>query len=79
MRKNCLMTVVVLLLLVPTLAAANAVFDSGVTQQEGPGRGDDLARIKSWRAFLDRADRAFFAARMNTEAVQSKITEADEP
>jgi len=78
MRKNSLMTVVILLLLVPTLAAANAVFDSGVTQQEGPDRGDDLARIKSWRAFLDRADRAFFAARMNTEAVRAKITEADE-
>ena len=49
-----------------------------LTQAEEPGRGDDLERIKSWRSFLDRADRAFFAGRMNTEAVRAKITEADE-
>jgi len=47
-------------------------------QEQGPGRGDDLGRIKSWRSFLDRADRAFFAARMNTEAARAKIAEADE-
>ena len=47
-------------------------------QEQGPGRGDDLGRIKSWRTFLDRADRAFFAARMNTEAARAKIGEADE-
>ena len=47
--------------------------------QEGkPGRGDDLARIQQWRAFLDRADRAFTAARMSTTAVKAKTTEADE-
>ena len=37
-----------------------------------------LERIKAWRAFLTPADRAFFAARMNTEAVRAKIAEADE-
>jgi hypothetical protein len=54
------------------------VTDVSSLQEQGPGRGDDLGRIKSWRTFLDRTDRAFFAARMNTEAVRAKITEADE-
>ena len=54
------------------------VTDVSSLQEQGPGRGDDLGRIKSWRTFLDRADRAFFAARMNTEAVRAKSTEADE-
>jgi len=54
------------------------VADVSSLQEQGPGRGDDLGRIRSWRTFLDRADRAFFAARMNTEAVRAKITEADE-
>ena len=49
-----------------------------VDQAEGPGRGDDLARIQQWRSFLDRADRAFTAAHMSTTAVKAKITEADE-
>lgn len=48
-----------------------------VTQQETNGRGDDLARIRRWRSFLDRAERAFFAAHMSTEAVKAKMTEAD--
>jgi hypothetical protein len=48
-----------------------------LVQQEGPGRGDDLARIQQWRAFLDPADRAFTAAHMSTTAVKAKITEAD--
>jgi hypothetical protein len=47
-------------------------------QEEAPGRGDDLARIRRWRTFLDRAHRAFFAAHMSTAAVKAKITEADE-
>ena len=45
-------------------------------QQEQRGRGDDLARIREWRTFLDRASRAFFATRMNTEEVQAKVEEA---
>ena len=47
-------------------------------QQEERGRGDDLARIRRWRSFLDRAHRAFFAAHMSTTAVKAKIDEADE-
>jgi len=79
MRKSSLITVLVLLLAVPALAApASPLADPASAQDEGPGRGDDLARIKAWRSFLDRADRAFFAARMNTAAVKAKITEADE-
>ncbi len=68
------------LLLLAVAAAPTASMASGIagrTQQEGPGRGDDLGRIKAWRTFLDRADRAFFAARMNTEAVRAKIAEVD--
>ena len=53
------------------------VADASSLQEQGPGRGDDLGRIKAWRTFLDRADRAFFAARMNTEAVRAKTAEAD--
>jgi hypothetical protein len=45
---------------------------------EGPGRGDDLARIRRWRTFLDSAERAFTFAHMSTTAVKAKITEADE-
>ena len=58
-----------------TLAATD--IGAKALQQEGPGRGDDLARIKSWRTFLTTAERAFFAGRMNTAAVQSKVEEAD--
>jgi len=79
MRKSCLMTVLVLLLAVPALAASPGSFAAlASVQEEGPGRGDDPDRIKAWRAFLDRADRAFFAARMNTAAVRVKIAEADD-
>lgn len=46
-------------------------------QEQRRGRGDDLARIRRWRSFLDRASRAFFAAQMNTAAVKSKIDQAD--
>ena len=69
------------LLLLAVAAAPTASVASGLagrTQQEDPGRGDDLGRIKEWRTFLDRADRAFFAARMNTEAVRAKIAQADQ-
>jgi len=52
--------------------------EQGEEQEEDPGRGDDLARIRRWRSFLDRADRAFFAAHMNTEEVRAKISEAEE-
>jgi hypothetical protein len=66
--------------LVSTAAAPTSV--AGVVapqdQEEEPGRGDDLARIRRWRSFLDRADRAFFAAHMDTAAVRAKITQADE-
>lgn len=48
------------------------------SQEAGPGRGDDLARIQKWRAFLDPAVRAFTAAKMSTTAVKAKIAEADE-
>jgi hypothetical protein len=47
-------------------------------QEEGPGKGDDLARIRRWRSFLDRAHRAFFASHMDTAAVKAKITQADD-
>lgn len=79
MRRTHFIAVLLLLLAVPVSAAPPRFFPAaGVGQQEGPGRGDDLGRIRSWRTFLDRADRAFFAARMNTEAVRAKIAEADE-
>jgi hypothetical protein len=59
----------------PVLADTSA----GVAQQEeGPGKGDDLARIRRWRSFLDRAHRAFFAAHHSTTQVKAKIEEADE-
>ena len=67
----CLATLAVAVRSDPVAAVASA-------REEGPGRGDDLGRIKAWRAFLDRADRAFFAARMNTEEVRAKIGEAAE-
>jgi hypothetical protein len=46
-------------------------------QEEGKGRGDDLARIRRWRSFLDRANRAFFASHMSTTAVKAKTEQAD--
>lgn len=46
-------------------------------QEQESGRGDDLARIRRWRSFLDRAHRAFFASRMSTTAVKAKIEQAD--
>jgi hypothetical protein len=73
--------IALVLLLLAVGAASTVSTASGIAsriQQEGPGRGDDLGRIKAWRTFLDRADRAFFAARMNTEAVGAKTAEADE-
>ena len=78
MRRTSLITMLLLLVAAPAATAAPAA--SGFLdepQAEGPGRGDDLARIKAWRTFLERADRAFFAARMNTEQVRAKIAEAD--
>ena len=50
---------------------------TGTLQQEGAGRGDDLTRVKTWRTFLDRANRAFFAARLPVSEVEAKIKEAD--
>lgn len=73
--------IAMVLLLLAVAAAPPVSVASGIAsriQQEGPGRGDDLGRIKTWRTFLDRADRAFFAARMNTEAVGAKTAEADQ-
>ena len=78
MRKTCLIAVLALLVATPAVAVSPsslAFLDSA--QEQGSSRGDDLARIKAWRTFLDRADRAFFAARMDTAAVRAKITEAD--
>ena len=67
-----------LALLAATLAPAPASeLDPGQKVKE-PGRGDDLARIKRWRSFLDRAERAFTVAHMSTTAVKVKISEADE-
>ena len=57
------------------LSHANALTHD---QDEGPGCGDDLARIQQWRSFLDRAHRAFTAAKMSTTEIKAKITEADE-
>jgi hypothetical protein len=34
--------------------------------------------MRQWRSFLDRAFRAFTAAKMSTTAVKAKIEEADE-
>ena len=78
MRTTCLMALLTIALLMPfdTAAAADGT-QRADRQQEGPGRGDDLARNEAWRAFLDRANRAFFAARMSTEAVLAKIEQAD--
>ena len=85
MRARRRICVVLLLFAAAATAAVAAMPEVSVVsgspgriQQEGPGRGDDLGRIRAWRTFLDRADRAFFAARMNTEAARTKIAEADE-
>ncbi len=61
----------------PAAPAAEPTDAAAVTQQERPGRGDDLARVKSWRTFLDRANRAFFAARLPVSDVETKIKQAD--
>ena len=78
MRTPCLNALLTIALLVPfDAAAAAAGTQHADRQQQGPGRGDDLALNEAWRAFLGRADRAFFAARMSTEAVEAKIEQAD--
>jgi len=77
MRATCLIALLTIALLVPSDAAAAPAGTERVgRQQHGAGRGDDLARNEAWRDFLERAHRAFFAARMSTEAVQGKITQA---
>jgi len=84
LRHTGLLTLIVASVLMGSAAisaATPAVLHAGrvtVDQDEGPGRGDNLARIQQWRSFLDRADRAFTAAHMSTTAVKAKITEADE-
>ncbi len=88
MQRNRLVVVLVLTLGAQAIAVGAMGLPFGVagtnrapgawSQEQGPGRGDDLDRIKAWRAFLTRADRAFFAGRMNTEQVRAKIAEADE-
>ena len=79
MLKRYLIAVLLLLIAVPVSAVPPRFFPvDGAVQQESPGRGDDLGRIRAWRTFLDRADRAFFAARMDTEPVDAKTAEADE-
>ena len=80
MRRTYMLTLLLLLFIaLPAVTTASVLHSGGgELQEEGPGRGDDLARIEAWRAFLDRAHRAFFAARMSTTAVKAKIAEADE-
>jgi len=83
MRTRFIVAALIVALGAPSLAAASlSVATVAVAQQQEqekqPGKGDDLARIRRWRGFLDRADRAFFAARMNTAEVKAKITEADD-
>ena len=46
-------------------------------QEDGPSRGDDLARIQQWRAFLDPAVRAFTAAKMSTTDVVTRVGTRD--
>ena len=62
----------------PAAAASEPTKATVATQKERPGRGDDLARTKAWRTFLDRANRAFFAARLPVSEVEAKIKQADE-
>ena len=78
MRTTCLIALLIMVLLVPSdaTAAPDGTERAGRLQQ-GARRGDDLARNEDWRDFLDRANRAFFAARMSTEAVQGKIRQAN--
>ncbi len=78
MRTTCLIALLIVVLLMPSdaVAALDETERAG-GQQQGTGRGDDLARIEAWRAFLDRANRAFFAARMSTEVVEAKIRQAN--
>ncbi len=79
MGRTRLLRLIVMSVVIATGTAPAALHASGLppTQEEGPGRGDDPARIQQWRAFLDRADRAFTAAHMSTTTVNAKITEAD--
>ena len=67
MRTTCLIALLIMVLLVPSdaTAAPDGTERAGRLQQ-GARRGDDLARNEDWRDFLDRANRAFFAARMST-------------
>jgi len=80
MGRTRLLRLIVMSVVIASATAPAILHGSALppTQKEGPGRGDDLARIQQWRAFLDRADRAFTAAHMSTTAVKVKITEADE-
>ena len=78
MHRSRLATVLTLSALLAMVAPPIAAATAASTQEEESGRGDDLARIKAWREFLTRADRAFFAARHNTAQVREKIAEADD-
>ena len=80
MRPTRLVRMVVAFMVVAFLVApaASLSCELPADQADSPGRGDDLARIQAWRSFLDRAHRAFTAAKMSTTAVKAKITEADE-
>jgi hypothetical protein len=73
-----ILTVAMIVLCVPPANGTLTQHSQNQAQQEEPGRGDDLARIRRWRSFLDRADRAFTAAHMSTTAVKAKTKEADE-
>ena len=78
MRRINLLTLFVLFIAIPALVAATALPGDVPAQREDPGRGDDVARIERWRTFLDRASRAFFAARLPVSEVDAKIAEAEE-
>jgi len=79
MQRTRIATLLILVIAALLLSPPAGSF-AGVSadRQQQTGRGDDLARIRAWRTFLTSADRAFFAAHMNTQAVRAKIAEADE-
>ena len=80
MHRQHLLTLLLALAILASAAAPANLHASAPRphQEEEPGRGDDLARIQQWRSFLDRAFRAFTAAKMSTTDVKAKIEEADE-
>ena len=80
MHRARSLSLLVAFIVVVSAAAPAILAAGGLTplQEQGPGRGDNLARVQQWRSFLDRAVRAFTAAHMSTREVKDKVTEADE-